>query len=120
MAQYEAREFAQEIINIVKNTPKEELEKLTTDQIIKHAQKKIEEKSPVSLEVKVNDTIKVIDKLMEAITYLVKMIQEWMFSNIKEPLIISIKKVDARGPPTQSNVLSVSVGDKSKTKTGLV
>lgn len=120
MAQYEAQQFAQEIINIVKNTPKEELEKLTTNDIIQQAQKNIETKSPLVLEVTVNDTTKVIDKLMDAITYIIKLIQEWMFSKAQEPLVISIKKIEARGPPIQSNVLSVSVGDKSNIKTGLV
>ena len=114
--QYEARQFAQEIVEITKNTPKEELETLSIDEIIQKAQKKIEAKTPITLEVTVNEKVTVIDKIMDAISYLVKAIQEWIFSNNKEPLSISIKKIEARGPP----VLGISVGDSSRIKTGLV
>ena len=120
MANYDAKQFAKEIVELVKNTPREELDKLTTDQIVKTVQEKIESKTPQALEVKVADETKILDKVMEAIAYIVKAIQEWIFSNVNEPLTISIRKVDARGPPLTSKVLSVGVGEIQKTETGLV
>lgn len=113
MANYDARQFASELIEIIKTTPKEELDKLSIDQIIKIAQKKIEEKTPQALEVQVGETVQVIDKMLDAITYIMKIIQEWIFSNKKEPLTISIRKPEARGPPS---VLGINVGDSQTTK----
>lgn len=120
MANYDARQFAKEVVELVKNTPKEELDKLTPDQIVATVQKTLDAKTPQALEVRVADETKILDKVMDAIAYIVKAIQEWVFSNVDKPLTISIRKLEARGPPSTSKVLSVGVGEVQKTKTGLV
>jgi hypothetical protein len=69
-----------------------------------------------TLEINVNDSIFVADNLVQAQEIIMKAIEKWYLSDDKKPLIITLNKIEDRGPP----VLEISVGDIITTKGGLV
>lgn len=55
----------------------------------------------MTLEIKVRDTICVIDSLPQAEEFVLQAIREWYANeNDQAPLTITLSKLDDRGPPT--------------------
>lgn len=71
----------------------------------------------MALEIKVLDSTQVVDilpgglqaglKILEAVA---KAIENWVATDMKEPLIITIRQQEATGPPS----LNINVGDNSR------
>jgi hypothetical protein len=69
-----------------------------------------------TLEIKVFDTITTVDTLVQAVEYVIEVIRKWFTSDDKQPLDISLKKLEDRGPPS----LKINVTDTVSAKGGLV
>lgn len=69
-----------------------------------------------SLEIRVNDEIKIFDTLVDAINYLTEEVMKWFQSDETSPFSVFIRKEISRGPPS----LNVSVSDGIGTRSGLV
>ncbi len=59
------------------------------------------------LEINVNDEIFTADGFSKAVKIIRKAILKWFRSNDQKPLIISLKKIEDRGPPA----LGINVND---------
>jgi hypothetical protein len=68
-----------------------------------------------SLEIKVYDTITIVDTLVQALEYVAKVIEQWFYSDDEAPLTITLSKTPGRAPP----VLSINVNDAVSAKGGL-
>ena len=64
------------------------------------------------LEIRVADTCQVVDTIPQAVAWIEHIIREYFISNSVEPITITLRKVEATGPP----VLSVTVGDTQVSK----
>jgi len=69
-----------------------------------------------TLEINVNDSIFVADNLIEAQEIIMRAIERWYVSDVKKPLIITLNKIEDRGPPA----LEINVSDGITSKGGLV
>ena len=68
------------------------------------------------IEVRIKDEIKVFDTVGDMIEAIREIISTWIgIKDQKEPIVINIKKLEARGPPA----LGVSVNDTMKAKAAL-
>jgi hypothetical protein len=68
------------------------------------------------IEVKVKEKITVIDSVGEVMKLLHELVEDWVkIGDQKEPMVITIKKVEDRGPPA----LGVSVSETMKVKSAL-
>ena len=67
------------------------------------------------LNIKVNDTQKVVDTLEEAVSFVVQEITKWFNSDDQTPLQITITKPEDRAGPA----LNISIGEKLPTKEAL-
>ena len=53
-----------------------------------------------TFEIRVSDEITVIDRLGDVEEFILQLIRQWNNFNDSEPLIIELRKVEGRGPPT--------------------
>ena len=68
----------------------------------------------MSLKISVNDQVKIVDGLPQAIEEIQRIIQEWVLVEDQEtPLVITIHKNETRGPPA----LGIHVSDLMDIKT---
>lgn len=64
------------------------------------------------LNIKVSDTVHAYDSIEEALPALIKFVSDWYNSDDKQPLQITLTKIEGRAPPA----LGIYVGDTMKTE----
>jgi hypothetical protein len=68
-----------------------------------------------TLEIQVNDTVTIVDGLVQAIEVITRVVEGWLRSANEKPLVIILTKMESRAPPE----LSISVNDSVSAKGGL-
>ena len=60
-----------------------------------------------SLQINVREVVTIVDTLPQFKEVIAKIVNDWFLSDDKEPLAVTLTKIEARGPPA----LGISVGD---------
>ena len=69
----------------------------------------------MALEIKVAETLIVVDSMPQALTAIEQILKDYLAMNELVPMTITISKIESTGPP----VLGITVSDLSQVKTTL-